>query len=158
MLCISNQTQKIFRNTCKFWMSIDITVRLKASMSKLRWLKKDLRNSNSNIMSKNFRNWFSTKLSKKRSVSKLIFNNINSSTSNGMRTFSKPSKKTPKPLDPLKIDTPKKSSKTDKFLTRSFHWLSNLVPNYLISKRCKLTWLNKRTIKKLTRCKSFAKS
>ena len=126
-------------------MSIDTIVRLKVNMSKLKWPKKDLRSSNNNIMSKNFRNWFSTKPNKKKSVNKLIFNNTNSSISNGTKIYFKPSKKMPKLSDLLKTDIPKKSSKTDKFSTRSFLWPSSIVVNYLINRRCRPTWQSKRS-------------
>jgi len=64
---------------------------------------------------------FSIRIHKERNVSKLISSNTRSSMSNGIKTFSRPKKKMLKPLVSLKIDTPKKLSRTDRFLKRSFH-------------------------------------
>lgn len=125
---------------------------------RLKWLKRDWRSSNTNTTSKSCKNLFSTRPSKRRSANKLTSNSTSNSTSNGTRTFSRPNKRMPKLLAPLKIDTPKKSNRTDKFLKKSCLSNSNTAASSSISNRCKLVWPSKRIIKKPTKCKCSAKN
>ena len=136
-------------------MSIDTTVKLKANTLRLKWLKRDWRSSNTNTTSKSCKNSFSTRPSKKRSANKLTSNSTSNLTSNGTKIFFKHSKKTHKPLVPWKIDTPKRSSRTDKFWRKSCHFNSNTAASSQISKRCNLTWRSKRSKFYLNLTQSF---
>jgi hypothetical protein len=62
-------------------------------MLKLKWLKTELLSLKLKTTIEDMKNLFSTRPSKEKNVSKPISNNIKNSTSNGMKTCSKPRRK-----------------------------------------------------------------
>jgi hypothetical protein len=87
---------------------------------KLKWPTLDAKNSNKNTLIKKWKSLSLIRSNKDKNVSKLILNSITSLINNGMRIFSRHSKKTLKLLDRLKIDTLKKLNKIDKLWKRNF--------------------------------------
>jgi len=107
-------------------------------MSKLKWPTVDAKNLNKNTLIKKWKSLSLIKSNKDKNARVLISNSITSSINNGMRIFSRHSKKTLKLLDHLKIDTLKKSNKTDNLLKKNFHLTLNSLQVYWISKSNKL--------------------
>ena len=135
----------IYSLLAKFLRITDTHVRLKANMSRLKWPKTELLNSRARTSIEDTRNSSSTRPSKERNVSKLTSNNIKNSTNNGMRISSKPKRKMLKPSVSWKIDTLKRSKRTDRFWRRSFHWHSNSALSSSTFRRSNQTWPNRRS-------------
>ena len=125
--------------------TIAMNVKEPDNTSKLKWPTLDVRNLNKNILIKKWKSLSLTKNNKDKNVNKLISSNITSLINNGMRIFSRHSKKMLKLLDHLGIDIPKKLSKTDNLLRKSFHLTSNSHQIYWTSKSNKLNLLSKRS-------------
>ena len=113
--------------------------------SRLKWPTIDATNWNKNTSIKKWKSLSSTKNHRDKIAKQLISSNITSSINNGTRIFSRHSKKMLKLLDHLRIDTLKKSNKTDKPWKKSFHWTSNSPQLYWTSKSNKPTLPSKRS-------------
>ena len=117
------------------------------NMSKLRWHRKESKNSRFSNTTGCRNNWCSIKLSKRRNASRRTSSSIKNSTSSGMRIFCRPKRKMLKPSESLRIDTLRKLRKTDKSSRKDSHWLSNIAPNFWTSRRYKPISANRRIIK-----------
>ena len=113
--------------------------------SKLKWPTLDVRNLNKNTLIKKWKSLSLTKNNKDKNANKLISSNITSLINNGMRIFSRHSKKMLKLLDHLRIDILKKLNKTGNLSRKNFHLTSNSLQIYWTSKSNKLNLLSKRS-------------
>ena len=126
-------------------MNTDKPVRWRVNTLRLKWPKTELTNLRSKTTREERPPSSCSKLNREKTVSKHILSNTSNSTNSGMRTSSRPSKRTPKPLLSLKIDKPRKSRTTDKFLTRPSHSPSSIQLISLTSRRSKLNLPSKKT-------------
>ena len=122
-----------------------MNVKEQDNTSKLKWPTTDATNWNKNTSIKKWKNLSSTKSLRDKIANQLTSSNITSSINNGTRIFSRHSERMLKLLDHLRIDTLKKSSKTDKLLRKSFHWISSSLQLYWTNKSNKQTLPNKRS-------------
>ena len=118
----------------QLWTTTDTNAKEQDSMLKLKWHILDAKNWNKNTTMERWRNLSLIKNNKDKSVKMLILSNIMSLINNGMRIFSRHSKKMHRLLDLLRIDILRKLSKIDKLLKRSFHLTSSFLQDYWISK------------------------
>ena len=129
----------------KFLKIIDTLVKLRANTLKPKWPKTELLSWKLKITTEDTRSSFSIRPSREKNVSRPTSSNTRNSISNGMRTCSKPRKRTPRPLVSSKTDTPKRLRRTDRFWRRNCHWLSNSAQSCWISRKFRPISLSRRS-------------
>lgn len=133
MLFIKSQTLTIFKTSCKwpififnkfivrYSMSTESHVNRKVNTLRQKWPKTESPSSRNKISKENTKNLSSIRRNKERSARMPILSNIKSLTSSGTRIFYKHRRRMLKHLVSLRIDTLKKSNRTDNSLRRSCH-------------------------------------
>jgi len=95
-----------------------------------RWRRIEFLSLSSKIMTADMMSSSSIKLSREKSVNRLTSSNIKSSTSNGMKIFFRPKKRTVRLYLSWRTDTLSKSNKIDRSWATNCLWLSSSVQNF----------------------------